>query len=256
MRLQGKVAVVTGSGSGIGRAIAVRFASEGARVFVSDIAASGDDTVSEIRSAGGEAHFVRADLRSEAEVRKVMTAANESYGGLHILVNSAGVNGNTNVVTATDEEWERIMSANLKIAWYCCKHAIPLMAEQGGGSIVNISSTHVYRTQKHHFPYHAAKGGMQAMTLGICVDFGGQGIRANNLCPGFIVTPLAEAHLQLFPDREAKEKAMLATHPVGRFGTPEDVAHAALFLASDEAQFISGTSLVIDGGRMAFQKAE
>jgi len=256
MRLKGKTAIVTGAGSGIGRAIALRFAEEGARLVVNDIAAEGETTASDIRTRGGEAVFVQADLRVEDDARRLANAAVEAFGALHILVNNAGVTGATNVLTATEDEWERVMNTNLKGAWHCCKHAIPHMAACGGGSIVNISSTHAFRTQRNHFPYHAAKGGMQAMTLGICVDFGELGIRANNVCPGFIVTPMAEAHLRMFPNREAKEKAMLASHPLGRFGTPEDVANAALFLASDEARFISGTSLVVDGGRMAFQKAD
>jgi len=149
-----------------------------------------------------------------------------------------------------------VMNINLKGAWYCCKHAIPLMIEGGGGSIVNISSTHVMRTQKNHFPYQSAKSGLHAMAMGICVDFGQYGIRANNVCPGFIWTPMAEAHMQMFPNREEKERIMLAAHPLGRFGTPDDVAAAALFLASDEAGYISGASLVVDGGRSAWQKAD
>lgn len=256
MRLLGKTAIVTGAGSGIGQAIALRFASEGARVVVNDVAPSGAATADAIRSRGGEAVFVQADVRFEREARRVADAAAETFGGLHALVNNAGVTGRTNVSTATEEEWARVMDTNLKGAWFCCKHAIPHMAESGGGSIVNISSTHVFRTQRNHFPYHAAKGGMMAMTLGICVDFGELGIRANNVCPGFIATPMAEAHLAMFPEREAKERAMLASHPLGRFGTPEDVAAAALFLASDEAGFVSGASLVVDGGRSAFQKAD
>ncbi|WP_309119643.1 SDR family NAD(P)-dependent oxidoreductase [Paenibacillus sp.] len=256
MRLRGKTAVVTGAGSGIGRSIALRFAKEGARVVANDVAPTGEETVAAIVARGGDARFVRADLRSEAEARAVVEEAVDAYGALHVLVNNAGVTGHTNVLTATEDDWERVMNTNLKGAWHCCKHAIPHMANAGGGSIVNVSSTHVYRTQQRHFPYHAAKGGLHAMTLGLCVEFGGQGIRANNLCPGFILTPLAEAHLQLFEDREAKERTMLASHPLGRFGMPEDVANAALFLASDEARFVSGASLVVDGGRMAFQKAE
>ena len=185
-----------------------------------------------------------------------MRSAYEQFGALHILVNNAGVSGGKSVVAAEDEDWDRIMDINLKGAWYCSKFAIPLMIESGGGSVVNIASTHAYRTQPNHFPYHSSKSGMIAMAYGICVDFGRQGIRANSICPGFIETPLAEAHMRQFPNREEKTKAMLATYPLGRFGQPEDVAAAAVFLASDDAAFISGTTLVVDGGRSAHQKAE
>jgi len=256
MRLLHKTALVTGSGSGIGKAIAQRFAAEGATVVVNDMADSGQRTVEEIVSAGGKAVCHQADLRSEEQVRLMMEAIASDCGSLDILVNNAGVTGSTNTATATSEDWDRVMNTNLKGAWHCCKYAIPLMAAGGGGSIVNISSTHVFRTQQNHFPYHAAKSGLHTMTLGICIDFGHQGIRANNVCPGFIWTPMAEKHMQMFPNRADKERVMLAAHPLGRFGTPEDVAATALFLASDEAAFISGASIVVDGGRAAWQKSE
>lgn len=256
IRLEGRTAIVTGAGSGIGRAIALRFAEAGARVIVNDRQESGAQTARAIAEAGGQARFVQADLREEGQVRELVEAAEREWGGLHVLVNNAGVRGSANVVTATDDDWQTIMDTNLKGAWYACKHAIPAMMRAGGGSIVNISSTHVMRTQPDHFPYHAAKGGMQSMTLGIAVDYGPHGIRANNLCPGFILTPMAEQFFRTFPDPAGKEAAMLSAHPVGRFGTPDDVAHAALFLASDEAGFISGASIVVDGGRSAYQKSD
>lgn len=256
MRLSQKIAVITGAGMGIGKGIALRFAAEGATVIINDMTDDGASTAQEIMAAGGNAVFVAADLRSEEQVSAMFNRVQEQFGRLDILVNNAGVRGMTNVLNSTDDEWERVMSTNLKGAWYCCKHGIPLMKENGGGSIVNISSTHVMRTQKNHFPYHAAKGGLHTMTLGLSVDFGEYGIRANNVCPGFIWTPMAEQFMSHFSNREAKEQAMLAMHPIGRFGTPEDVAQAALFLASDESSFITGTSIVVDGGRSALQKAE
>src|SRR5690606_34111039 len=135
-----------------------------------------------------------------------------------VLVNNAGVHGQANVLTADEETWRSIVELNLKSAWLCCKHAIPVMREGGGGSIVNIASTHAFRTQPNHFPYQVSKAGLIAMTLGICVDFGRDGIRANTLCPGFIMTPMAEAHLRRFPNREEKEAYMLASQPIPRFG--------------------------------------
>lgn len=256
MRLRDKVAIVTGAASGIGKAVAVRFAAEGASVVLCDIAEAGRDVERSIAAAGGRASFYRADLRRKEGASGLVQAAREQFGALHILVNNAGVAGGKSVVAAEDEDWERIMDVNLRGAWYCCKYAIPLMIASGGGSIVNVSSTHAFRTQPNHFPYHSSKAGMLAMASGICVDFGAQGIRANSICPGFIETPMAEAHMQQFPDREERTKRMLASHPVGRFGSAEDVAAAAVFLASDEAGFISGATLVVDGGRSALQKAD
>jgi NAD(P)-dependent dehydrogenase (short-subunit alcohol dehydrogenase family) len=257
VRLDRKVAIVTGAASGIGKAIAVRFAAEGARVVLGDVnEAAGREVAEAIRASGGEALFVPADLRREADAAGLVRAASDRYGKLDALVNNAGVSGGRSVVEADERDWERIMELNLKGAWYCCKHAIPLMIAGGGGSIVNISSTHAFRTQPNHFPYQSSKAGLIAMAVGICVDFGGQGIRANSICPGFIETPLAEAFLSQFPDRDRREKVMLASHPVGRFGKPEDVAAAAAFLVSDDAGFISGATLVVDGGRSALQKAE
>lgn len=254
--LSGKTAVVTGGASGIGKSIALRFAEDGANVVIADLSAAGGELAGQIAEAGGSAAFVRADLRRRSDAAALMEAAAGRFGALHILVNNAGVSGGKTVVAAEDEDWERIMDINLRGAWYCSKYAIPFMIQSGGGSVINIASTHAYRTQANHFPYHSAKSGMIAMAYGICVDFGAQGIRANSICPGFIETPLAEEHMRQFPNREEKTKAMLATYPLGRFGRPEDVAAAAAFLASDDAAYISGTTLVVDGGRSALQKAE
>ncbi|WJH33819.1 SDR family oxidoreductase [Paenibacillus sp. CC-CFT747] len=255
-KLEQKTAVVTGAASGIGRAIALRFAMEGANVVVNDVSDLGQEVVEEITRSGGLARFVKADLRRQTETAALMKEAYDRFGSLHILVNNAGVSGGKSVVEAEEKDWERIMDINLKGSWYCSKYAIPLMIDSGGGSVVNIASTHAFRTQANHFPYHSSKAGMIAMAAGICVDFGQYNIRANSICPGFIETPLAEEHMRQFPNREEKTKAMLATYPLGRFGQPEDVASAAVFLASDDAAFISGTTLVVDGGRSALQKAE
>lgn len=163
-RLLNKTAVVTGAASGIGKAIAMRFAMEGAKVIVNDVSEDGQHVTEEICAGGGTAVFKQADVRSECEVRELMTFVSARFGGLHLLVNNAGITSNETVVTASEEDWQEVMDINLKGAWHCCKYAIPLMMETGGGSIVNISSTHSIRTQPRHFPYHASKAGIMAMT--------------------------------------------------------------------------------------------
>jgi NAD(P)-dependent dehydrogenase (short-subunit alcohol dehydrogenase family) len=175
----------------------------------------------------------------------------KQFGGLNILVNCAGISMLRNAVTATEEEWDRCMDVNLRGAWFSSKAAIRPMIAQGGGSIVNIASTHAFRTQPNHFPYQSAKAGMIAMGLSMSVDFGGHGIRVNNICPGLIATTLADEEWEQYSDPEQARSRILEIHPLGRIGKPEDVANAALFLASDEADFVTGINLVVDGGRSA-----
>jgi 3-oxoacyl-[acyl-carrier protein] reductase len=249
MRLKEKTAIVTGAGSGIGRAIALLFASEGARVVIAELDPEcGRRVEREVRDSGGEALFVPTDIANEMEVQAMVQTTVARFRAIHILVNNAAVVIFKNAVSLTEQEWDQCMGVDLKGAWLCCKHALPHMVE---GSIVNIASTHPFRTSANYFPYATAKGGMLAMTVSLAVDFGPKGIRVNSICPGLIDTPLTSKLLESSRQSPEQYQKILSMHALRRVGMPTDVAQAALFLASDESAFITGTSLVIDGGRMA-----
>lgn len=252
MRLAGKVTIVTGAASGIGEAIAACFGREGAAVVVADIDQSRGAAVARtITGNGGRAVFVRADVAVDEDVKGMITAATDRFGSLHVLVNNAGINLMRTAESATLEEWERCMAVDLKGAWLGAKHAIPQIRKAGGGSIINIASMHAFRTMRSCHPYAAAKGGVVSMTKSLAVDYGRDQIRVNAICPGAIETPLFEAYLREFPDPAETRARFLRAYPILRFGTPEDVARLALFLASDESTFITGAAIPIDGGRDA-----
>jgi NAD(P)-dependent dehydrogenase (short-subunit alcohol dehydrogenase family) len=247
-RLANKVALITGAASGMGRAAAELFAAEGARVVVSDIVASaGDEVVDAIRAAGGEATFVRADVSDAGDCEVMVRAATEAFGGLHVLYNNAGVfpADDGGALDTPEATWERVMQINLKGVWLGCKAGIPAMLASGGGSIVNVASfVALMGAATAQVAYTASKGGVLSMTREIAVEYARRGIRANSLCPGPIQTPLLEA---LLADPEPRARRMVHI-PMGRLGLPEELAQAALFLASDESSFMTGASLVVDGG--------
>lgn len=242
MRLRDKVAIVTGAGSGIGRAIAVRFAQEGARVVVDDVNAEGGEaTVARIREAGGEAHFVAASVASAKEVDRLVSTAVAEYGGVHVLVNNALCSGKA----VLDNEWEPIVEVAFRGTWLCTQAAIPAMTAAGGGSIVNISSVNGLMGFSTEHVYSGVKAGILGMSRSLACEVGKAGIRVNCICPGTIVTEIWQPQIDADPellDRLAK------LYPIGRLGKPEDIAHAALYLASDEASFVTGAVFVIDGG--------
>ena len=252
MRLQNKVAVVTGGAQGIGRAIVEKFHSEGARVALLDIDETrGTEVAATLGESDASILFVRCDITREADVERAIAATREQFGGLDILVKNAGVNTYFDDTTMTESEWESVFAVDLKGAWLCAKHAIPIMRLRGGGSIVNIASLHAFMTTYGMFPYAAAKSGLVGLTRSMALDFGPEEIRVNAICPGWTRTQLVDEWLQLQPEGAAAEQRVLDQHPLRRMATPAEIANFVSFVASDEASFITGAALVIDGGLSA-----
>ncbi len=246
-RLKGKVAIVTGAASGIGRATAKMFAERGAKVAVADYdATGGQETVDMIKADGGEAVFIETDVSKDEDVQRMVKQAVGIYGRLDIIFNNAGVGETAKAAEASSEHWDRVLSINLKGVFLGCKYAIPEMIRVGGGSIVNNGSILAEVGFSEATAYSASKHGVVGLTQTIAIDYASQGIRANVVCPGFVRTPMATRNIGA---DEAEQIAAL--HPLGRMGEPEEVAEAVLFLASDRASFITGTCLFVDGGYTA-----
>ena len=247
-RLENKVAVITGSASGIGRAIAILFAEHGARVVVNtdrrrDWAV---ETVTMVENVGGEAVFVQGDVARGTDVQQLVEAAETHFGRLDIYVNNAAVIQPNRIVEMPEADWDRTVNVILKAAYWSARYAIPAMLRAGGGSIVNISSVNSGIVANPSWPaYTAAKGGLNALARQLAVDYGAHGIRTNNICPGSIANEQAVARMRANP-QEARYRQ--DAYPAGRVGRPIDVAYAALFLASDEASFVNGATLLVDGG--------
>lgn len=247
-RLEGKVSIITGAGSGIGRESALLFAQEGSRVVVAEVAdAAGRQVVEEIRTAGGEARFVHADVSIREDSNRMVRAAEETYGRLDVIFNNAGIfpAEDGSVIETDDETWDRVMRVNLKGVFLCCKAAIPAMLRTGGGSIINTASfVALMGAATPQIAYTASKGGVLAMTREIAIEFARQGIRANALCPGPVDTPLLRELLS-DPARRARRMAHI---PPGRLARAREIAQAALFLASDESSYVNGATFTVDGG--------
>jgi NAD(P)-dependent dehydrogenase (short-subunit alcohol dehydrogenase family) len=250
-RLSGKVAVITGAGSGIGAATARIFAQEGAKVSLCD---RNEDPVravmANILSQGGDAIAVQADVRSPEDVQNLVTTTSEHYGKLDVPFNNAGVRASrSTVVDLTEDEYEETMAIDLKGVWLCSKYAIPKMIKNGGGAIVNCSSVSALLGQPRQGVYNAAKAGVDALTKCMALDFATHNIRVNSVNPGWVKTQMNAAELEEISARGGQEyESILRLHPLGRLGTPEDIAWAVVYLASDEARWVTGSSLVIDGG--------
>ncbi|MGQ0824121.1 MAG: glucose 1-dehydrogenase [Actinomycetota bacterium] len=247
-RLTGKVALITGAGSGMGRAAAELFAQEGARVVITDVVDdAGHAAVDAIRTAGGDATYAHADVSQWDDCEAMVATATETYGGLHVLYNNAGIfpADDGGALDTPEATWTRVMDVNLKGVWLGCRAGIPALLESGGGAIVNVASfVALMGAATAQIAYTASKGGVLSMTREVAVEYARQGIRANALCPGPIETPLL-AELLADPTRRARRMVHI---PMGRLGRAEELARAALFLASDEASFMTGAALVVDGG--------
>ena len=248
MRLEGKVALITGGASGMGKVAAALFAREGAKVVLTDVADDqGEATAEEIRRAGGEAAYVHADVSREADAEAMVDAAVERFGGLHVLYNNAGVMlPEDGSVDATEERvWDITLGVNVKGVAFGCKYGVPAMIASGGGSIVNVASFVAWMgAATSQTAYTSSKGAVLAMTREIAVEYARRGVRCNALCPGPIETPLL---MQLLSD-DAKRQRRFVHIPMGRLGQAEELARAALFLASDDSSFMTGASLIVDGG--------
>ena len=249
MKLNQRVAVITGAGSGIGRAMALRFASEGARILSADVnAASAEATADAVREQGGEAVPFAVNVIEPEQVRLMVERARDAFGRIDILCNNAGVGSTTNVVEQDPEQWDWVMAVNVKSVFLGCKYAIPVMLEQGGGVIINTASVAGMVGIINRAAYSASKGAVIALTKQVAIDYVEHNIRVNCLCPGTVDSPWVGRLLAQSDDAAEMRRSLEARQPMGRLGTPEEVAGAALYLASDDAAFITGTGLVIDGG--------
>ncbi|MBM3222644.1 MAG: SDR family oxidoreductase [Candidatus Tectomicrobia bacterium] len=251
-RLEGKVALVTGGASGIGRATALALAREGAKLVIADMHEDGgQQTVHTITEQGGEAMFVRVDVSQAAEVEAMLSKTVETYGRLDCAHNNAGIGSRPRAPLheCSEESWDRVLNINLKGVWLCMKYEIIQMLTQGGGSIVNTASIMgLVGSWSGTVAYNASKHGVVGLTKTAALEYARAGIRVNAVCPGYIRTPLIESSLAIQP---ALEEQIIARHPVGRMGYPEEIAEAVLWLCSDAASFVTGHTMTVDGGYVA-----
>lgn len=250
--LRGKVALITGGASGIGRATALLFAREGAAVGIVDLnEKSGQAVAQEVTADDGRAFFQRGDVTRAVDCRLAIDRVVREFGALHILFNNAGIIRRASIVELSEEDWDRVMEVNVKPVFLLSKLAIPVMARAGGGSIINMASGWGLAAGPRAAVYCASKGAVVQLTRAMAIDHGPQKIRVNCLCPGDTDTPMLRVEARQLGEPNEKFLAEAATRPLRRIGKPEDIAHAALYLASDASAFVTGISLVVDGGGLA-----
>jgi NAD(P)-dependent dehydrogenase (short-subunit alcohol dehydrogenase family) len=249
--MKGKVVLVTGGGSGIGKASALAFARKGAKVAIADVnVEDGEEMAALLKTEGSESVFIKADVSKPEEVRSLIKKVVAIYGSLDCALNNAGIEGKmTSLAACTEEDWDRVIDINLKGLWLCMKYEIPYMREQGGGSIVNMASIAGLRSGLQRFStYVASKHGVVGITKAAAVEYAKANIRINAVCPGFIQTPMLEGDRSYSAELETLVKDYV---PAGRFGKPEEIAEAVIWLSSQSASFVNGHTLVVDGGFMA-----
>lgn len=251
-QLNGKTALVTGGGSGIGRAAALVYAREGAHVVVADVnVEGGEETVQQIKEAGGEAILVHVDVSKPEDTQAMVAQAVAAFGSLDCAFNNAGISGGSDRRLTADyleDDWDRVIAINLKGVWLCMKAEIPQMLQQGGGAIVNTASIAGLVGIQGTAAYVAAKHGVAGLTKAAALEYASQGIRVNAVCPGYIHTPLVQG---IFDAVDGYEDRVAARHPVGRLGEPSEIAEAVLWLSSDAASFVTGHNMAVDGGYVA-----
>ena len=250
--LDGKTALVTGGGSGIGRAASLAYANDGARVVVVDVnGEDGEETIQQIKESGGEAILVHAAVSNPKDTQAMGDQAGEAFGSLDCAFNNAGIAGGRDRLLTADyreDDWDRVLSINLKGVWLCMKSEIPQMLKQGGGAIVNTASIAGLAGLSGTVAYVAAKHGVTGLTKAAAVEYATSGIRVNAVCPGYIQTPLVQP---IFQENDGMEERVASRHPMGRLGEPEEIAQAVLWLSSDKAAFVTGHNMPVDGGYMA-----
>jgi NAD(P)-dependent dehydrogenase (short-subunit alcohol dehydrogenase family) len=250
--LQGKVALITGGASGIGRATATLFAREGATVAIADLnETEGRTALQEICESGGKASFEKADVTRAVDCKRVVDRTLREFGGIHILFNNAGIIRRASVTDLNEEDWDRVMDVNVKSIFLMSRLVIPVMARAGGGSIINTASGWGLSGGPKAAVYCASKGAVVLLTKAMAVDHGPQNIRVNCICPGDTDTAMLRSEAQQLGEPTERFLAEAARRPLGRLGAPEEIAQAALYLASDASSFVSGAALVVDGGGLA-----
>jgi NAD(P)-dependent dehydrogenase (short-subunit alcohol dehydrogenase family) len=247
-RLTGKIAFVTGGGRGIGRAIVEKFTAEGAAVTFADLDDDAGRQTAAALAASGRVQFCRADVTSDADVRRAIDEVLARDQRVDILVNNAGINAYFDATEMSESDWDRVFAVDLKGAWLCAKYALRAMKRAGHGSIVNIASIHATMTIRGMFPYAAAKAGLLGLTRSLALEYAPHGIRVNAVLPGYTRTRLVEEWLATQPDAAAAERRALEAIPLGRMASPAEIANVVAFVASDEASAITGASIAADGG--------
>ncbi|MDP2085697.1 MAG: glucose 1-dehydrogenase [Gemmobacter sp.] len=253
-RLSGKTAIVTGGAVGIGRACVQRMAEEGAKVAIFDLlTAEGQALAADLSDKGHDVAFWSVNVTDEAAMKSAIDAAAARFGGLHVMVNNAGISGSPRPTDeVTEAEWDHVQAVNVKGVFFGTKHTIPHLRKAGGGSVINLSSIAGLIGVGGIAPYHASKGAVRLMSKNDAITYAPERIRVNSIHPAYIWTPMVENHLRATaPDLEAAKAAAGSVHPIGHMGEPDDIAWAVVWLASDEAKFVTGAEIVIDGGYTA-----